>query len=30
MPPFSLAPRSLAAGPTSDTLLVKWSHYFAR
>jgi hypothetical protein len=28
-PPFSLAPQALASGPTIDTILVKWSHYFS-
>jgi uncharacterized protein DUF5916/cellulose/xylan binding protein with CBM9 domain len=28
-PPFSLAPQALASGPTIDTFLVKWSHYWA-
>ncbi len=27
-PPASLRPRSLGRGPTSDTLLVKWSWWF--
>jgi hypothetical protein len=29
-PPASLRPRSLSRGPTSDTLLVKWSWWFGR
>ena len=28
-PPMSLAPRSLATGPTTDTVMVKWAHYWA-
>ena len=27
-PPLSLAPQALASGPTTDTLMVKWSHYW--
>ncbi len=28
MPPFTLRPRGLAVGPTEDTVLFKWSHYW--
>ena len=27
-PAFSLAPQALASGPTTDTILVKWSQYW--